>query len=94
MSFRLRPRAETDITEIAQYIAEDDPAAARHWIEEVYNRLRQLGETPGMGVARPGIREGLRIFPAGRYLVLYRETDEGAEIVRVVHGARQWQELL
>jgi toxin ParE1/3/4 len=36
----------------------------------------------------------LRTFPAGNYLILYRQIDDGAEIVRVVHGARRWQELL
>lgn len=47
-----------------------------------------------MGVARPHIRPGLRTFPVGNYLILYRQIDDGAEIVRVVHGARQWQDLL
>lgn len=94
MTFRLRPKAEADITNIALYIAKDNRAAAGRWIDEMYLRFRQLGETPGIGVARPEIREGLRVLPAGRYLILYRETGEGAEIVRVVHGARQWQELL
>nr|WP_292335451.1 type II toxin-antitoxin system RelE/ParE family toxin [Mesorhizobium sp.] len=45
-------------------------------------------------VARPEVRAGLRTFPAGNYLVLYRQIEDGAEIVRVIHGARQWQELL
>ena len=27
------------------------------------------------------------------HLILYREIENGAEIVRVVHGARQWQKL-
>ena len=49
---------------------------------------------PGMGVARPDIRPELRTFPVGNYLILYREIENGAEIVRVVHGAREWQKLL
>lgn len=47
-----------------------------------------------MGVARFDIRRGLRMFPVGNYLILYREIDDGAEILRVIHGARQWQDLL
>lgn len=47
-----------------------------------------------MGVARPEVRADLRTFPVGNYLILYRQTEDGAEIVRVVHGARRWQELL
>lgn len=49
---------------------------------------------PGIGVARPEVRPELRSFPVGNYLILYRQIDEGAEIVRVVHGARQWEDLL
>lgn len=46
-----------------------------------------------MGIARPEVRVDLRIFPMGNYLILYREVDDGAEIVRVIHGARQLCEL-
>jgi plasmid stabilization system protein ParE len=42
-----------------------------------------------------GLRcEGLRLLPAGNYLILYYQVGEDAEIVRVVHGARRWQDLL
>jgi toxin ParE1/3/4 len=49
---------------------------------------------PGIGVSRDDVRPGLRTFPVGRYLILYRAIGDDAEIVRVVHGARQWQDLL
>lgn len=94
MSFRLTPRAEADITAIALYIAEDDPAAAARWYGEMLRHCRNLGEAPELGVARPEVRPDLRTFPAGNYMILYRKSAKGAEIVRVVHGARQWQKLL
>lgn len=94
MSYRLRPLAEADIEAIALYIAENNPSAARSWLEDIHRLCRRIGDTPGIGVARPEVRPGLRSFPVGNYLILYRQTDEGAEIVRVVHGARQWDELL
>lgn len=94
MSFQLRPKAKADIESIALYIAEDDPSAAERWIEDAYRHCRRLGEMPGMGAARFDVQPGLRMFPAGKYLILYREVDDGAEIVRIIHGARQWQELL
>ena len=94
MSFQLRPRAEADIEAIVLYIAEDSPQAARRWYETIYKCCQRLGEMPEMGVARPDIRADLRTFPVGNYLVLYRQIENGAEIVRVVHGARQWEALL
>jgi toxin ParE1/3/4 len=94
MTFRLRPEAEADIEAILLYIAEDSPRAALRWYDEILERCRKLGDMPSMGRARPEIRPGLRTFPSGNYLILYRQIDEGAEIVRVVHGARQWEDLL
>ncbi|MCY0093079.1 type II toxin-antitoxin system RelE/ParE family toxin [Hoeflea ulvae] len=94
MSFRLTPRAEADITAIVLYIAEDNPAAAVRWYDDMLRHCRNLGAVPELGVARPDVRPDLRTFPAGNYMILYRKSDEGAEIVRVVHGARQWQKLL
>ncbi|MFG1295582.1 type II toxin-antitoxin system RelE/ParE family toxin [Xanthobacter variabilis] len=94
MSYRLRPQAEADIEAIVLYIAEDNPLAARRWYDDIYRHCQQIGEMPGIGVARPDVRSGLRSLPVGNYLILYRQIDEGAEIVRVVHGARQWKDLL
>jgi toxin ParE1/3/4 len=94
MTFRLRPQAEEDLEDIALYIAEDNVQAARRWIEDMQALCQQLGEMPSMGVAKPSIRPGLRMLPAGSYLILYQEVDKGVEIVRVLHGARQWQDLL
>ena len=94
MILRLTPRAEADISAIAHYIAEDNPLAAERWLGNIHRHCSHLAETPAMGVARSDVRPGLRTFPVGNYLILYRQITGGAEIVRVVHGARQWQELL
>jgi toxin ParE1/3/4 len=94
MIVRLRPEAETDIETIVLYIAEDNPTAARRWYDDIYDLCGCIGEMPRMGTARPEVRPDLRTFPMGNYLILYREIGDGAEIVRVIHGARQWQELL
>lgn len=94
MSFRLRPLAERDIEEIVSYIAADSPSAALRWFEALRVTCARLGDMPKMGVARPEIRAELRTFVIGNYLIAYREIDGGVEIVRVLHGARQWQELL
>ena len=95
MVFRLTPQAEADIEGISLYIADDSPSAAIRWYDEILKRCRALGEMPGMGATREEVRARLRMFPVGSYLILYQEAEDGAaEIIRVVHGARQWQELL
>ena len=94
MSYTLRPQAEADIESIALHIASDSPSAALRWYDEIHRRCRRIGEMPGMGVARPDVRPDLRTFAMGSYLILYLRTDDGAEIVRVIHGARRWEDLL
>lgn len=94
MTFRLRPEAEADLEGVALCIAADNPLAARNWLNDIYLPCQRLGATPGMGIARFDVRPNLRLFPVGSYLILYQGIAEGVEIVRVLHGARLWQELL
>lgn len=95
MTFRLRPEAQSDLDAIVLTIAADNPTAAMRWLEDMEKRFRRLSEMPRIGVARPEIAAEMRTLNAGTYFVLYRETGErSVEIVRVLHGARQWQDLL
>ncbi len=93
MSFRLRPLAVGDLEGIVATIAEDNPPAASRWLDAILARCRNIADAPGIGVERSDIRKGLRLFPAGRYLILYEITSDGVDIVRVLHGARRWQDL-
>ena len=47
-----------------------------------------------MGRARPELRSRSALFPYGSYLILYRIIDDGVEIVRVVHAARNLDDLI
>jgi toxin ParE1/3/4 len=43
---------------------------------------------PGIGAPRPDVADGLRIAPVGNYRILYMEENGGADVLRVIHGAR------
>ena len=79
---------------MATHIAEDSPGNARRFIERLTQKFVALGRNPMIGRARPDLRPDLRSFPYGAYLILYRAIDEGVEIVRVVHGARNLDDLI
>ncbi len=83
-----RPRAQSDLAEIWDYIAEDSEARADAFIETIDRKFKVLAGRPNMGRAREELAEGLRSFPVGRYVIFYRALSEGVEIVRVRHGAR------
>ena len=47
--FRLTRAAKADLTEITDYIAADNPQAARRVFGDILDRLERIGGTPGMG---------------------------------------------
>ncbi len=93
MSFRLRPRALSDLEAIVETISVDNPQAAARWIEAIYRRCQLLADNPEMGALRDDIRRGMRIVPVGSYLILYQVIGRDAEIVRVLHGARDLKRI-
>ena len=87
-TLRRTRRAEKDLLDIWAYIADENPVAADRTLRAIDAKAALLCENPRLGPPRAEIAEGLRYFPVGRYLLLYREVPGGVEIVRCVHGAR------
>ena len=81
-------RADRDLIDIWDYVAERDPAAADRVVLEIERRWRQLRTQPRSGVAREDIGPGVRHLVAGQYLILYR-VGEAVEILRILHGRRK-----
>ena len=94
MTYRLLPEAVSDVEGIVLTMAADNPLAAKRWFDRLYKIFETLGDMPEMGAPRFDVRPDMRLFPIGNYLVLYRAIDADAEIVRVVHGAREWEDLV
>ena len=92
--FTRTSRAEEDLIEIWGYIAEDNPHAADQMLETIDAKCTLLAKNPRLGPARPDLAPDLRYFPVVSYLILYRETSDGVEIVRILHGARRLENLV
>ena len=82
------PAAEADLEAIYDYIATENLVAASKLVARLEELATRLTETPGMGRARAELLPDLRSFPFGNYVLFYRPTEGGIEIVRVLHGAR------
>ena len=78
----------SDYEEIWHYIARDNAAAADRLIATFERQLATLATMPGVGREEPMLALNLRSFPVGSYLIFYRPIDDGVELVRVLHGAR------
>ncbi len=88
MKVSFSPVARDDLLEIALYIAQDNPARALSFVEELEGKCTALGSAPGIGTARPELGEGIRMLPHGRYLIFYRQTLRALRIERIMHSAR------
>ena len=88
MKVELSPAAEADLIDIASYIAEDNPARALTFVDELEGKCSALGRTPGLGTARPELGAGIRMLPHGRYLIFYREAGKLLRVERILHSAR------
>lgn len=86
-------QAEEDLIALWLYIAEDNPEAADRLLNRIDAACARIADAPMLGPARPDLAPEMRIFVVGRYLILYRQTIDGIEVVRVVHGARNLDNL-
>lgn len=76
----------------AEYIANDNPAAAARLVAKINRAVRDLRHHPAMG--RPGRVLGTRelVIPGTPYIVPYRVRNDVVEVLRVFHAARRWPE--
>ncbi len=91
--FTVLREAENDLIEIWLFIAADNQEAATRVLHSLNEKFLLLAKNGKLGPARPDIAPDLRYFVEGNYLILYRESAEGIEVVRVVHGARNLKNL-
>ncbi len=90
----LSPQAREDLIEIWEYIAQFSEEAADKLIESIYQKAALLALSPYMGAARPELAPDLRSFVVDKYVLFYRPIDNGIKVVRVLHGARDIEQLL
>lgn len=90
---RISPRASSDLIEIWSYIADDSAANADAFIDKIYETIELLARQPGSGRRREELAPGIQSFPVGRYIIFYRVVAGAIEIVRLLHGARDIENI-
>jgi len=83
-------RALRQLAEAQDYIAKDNPTAARQIAERIAEAARLLLTQPEMG--RPGRIAGTREWVVQRtqYFLVYRLYEDTLQILRVLHGKQDW----
>jgi toxin ParE1/3/4 len=88
------PQADDDLVGIAEFIARDNPNAARRWVQKICDVCSLLATQPELGELRKefGIA-GCRSFSVGSYIIFFRAVDDGIEVARIVHASRDLRNI-
>jgi addiction module RelE/StbE family toxin len=75
------------VSEIAEYIARDNPEAAKGWVDTVFEKVANLKSHPESGRVVPEINNGaIRELIYGNYRIIYRVEDKRVSLLTVRHG--------
>lgn len=94
--YRLSPEAESELDEIWLFIARQSGSleTADRLIDAFTDRFWLLAKNPYIGRRRDAdLRPGLRSFPVGDYILIYRLEDTTVCILHIVHGNRNVKAL-
>jgi plasmid stabilization system protein ParE len=80
--------AERWLSDIFEYIAADNPAAALRTVQGIYDRAQVLREFPQIGQRYSPSTRHVRVLIYGHYRIAYLVKEDGnVEILGVFHGA-------
>lgn len=90
---RFTTLARSDLKEIRDFIAQDKPKFAPQYMAMLKQKCELLANSPGLGIQRDEYC-GLYKFPVDVYLIFYRISPTGIDIIRVLHGSRDIHSIL
>lgn len=94
---KLLPAAYSDLDEIFDYIMVDSPTAAASILDHIMKSLHRLEEYPLSGtplLERSLVKFNFRMIIVNPYIVFYRFIDNKVFIYRILHGAKNYPNLL
>jgi toxin ParE1/3/4 len=85
--------ATADLESIVIYVSDYNLTSAQKMVKELMKKFQLLAENPKLGISRDNYILGMRSFPYKDYVIYYFPTENGVEIYRVIHGARNIDDL-
>jgi len=87
MRINWSPLAVDRVTEIAEYIAMDNPAAAGKWVTMVFKKVEELQNFPESGRIVPETKnKSIRELIYGNYRIIYRVEKGAISVLTIRHG--------
>ncbi len=92
--YRLSSPAEQDIAAILEYIAKRNLDAALELVDQFTELFELIAAQPELGERYGDPGGQMRRTSLGNYVIIYQLLPEEMVILRVLHGAQDWQSLL
>ncbi|HFD33070.1 MAG TPA: type II toxin-antitoxin system RelE/ParE family toxin [Gammaproteobacteria bacterium] len=87
MKLTWSPLAISRVSEIAEYIAKDNPLASEKWANNIFDLVERLSEFPEIGRTVPEIKNKMfRELISGNYRIIYKYENAQILILTVRHG--------
>jgi toxin ParE1/3/4 len=86
---KFTPQAETDLEDIALYIARDNPKRGLAFVFELRSHCLKVAINPKIYALREEYGSGVRMTVHGNYLIFHTVLDNALTIERIIHAARQ-----
>ncbi|ALM54289.1 type II toxin-antitoxin system RelE/ParE family toxin [Halomonas huangheensis] len=91
----LTAEAESDLEQLGDYIAQDNPSRALSFVLELHDKCLSLADAPlGFPLVARFEHHGIRRRPHGNYLIFYRIDAERVNVVHILHGSMEYTHLL
>jgi toxin ParE1/3/4 len=92
----LAPEAALDLAQIWRYIKKQSSVAVADHVESVIrDKITLLAQVPGAGHRRNDLTDqDVKFFPVYSYLIVYRPDTKPLQIVSILHGRRDVEEIL
>lgn len=84
--YRLSRDAINDLIDIYDFIAQDNPAAARKFVRSIEDKIKSAASAGYTGVARDWILPGLRALPYRDRCIYLRVQETHILVLRILHG--------
>lgn len=91
------PLAKADLAGIWSYIASGNPTAADKLLKQIDAVFALIADNTKLGFSVDNIKPGIRCKPVKRNYLIFYEHDSHSDqlrILRVLHGARKYEDLL
>jgi toxin ParE1/3/4 len=91
--FIIAPTASQDLNKIADYFLTVNVTAGEKLFQLFNQKIKQLTQFPLMGRSYNHIKPSLRGLPLKGYIIFYRVNDDQIEILRIVNGHQNLNDL-